>query len=317
MTDSTVHRLGLGFDLHWGSPYGLQLDRQSKRASLAPPVAQYLDSQRGRVASAFVALQLPEIGELREDAVMPYVREFFSRLQPTRRRGLHHTLLNLCSTSRYDRQRIIAFTNRLIAELNLDWVVEDLGIWSIGGKLMPYPLPPILDKRTLRATVRNVREVAAALDCRLVVEFPGFAHGTDVRVGSIHAFDFFREVCEEADVTATIDVGHLLSYLWIGRSVPIDDSALGKLPLDRCFDVHLSGCRIEGRRFMDLHAGGLLEEQFQWLSKLLQKIDPEACVHFEDPSLTRVGTLKSTSQKSWDRLMELCTGARSESACEE
>lgn len=60
--------------------------------------------------------------------------------------------------------------------------------------------------------MRNVRAVADKLAAPLVIEFPGFAEGLSLEVGSLDAYDFFRRVVRDAGVAATLDVGHLLSY---------------------------------------------------------------------------------------------------------
>ena len=69
----------------------------------------------------------------------------------------------------------------------------------------------------------------------LLVEFPGFSAGTSIVIGSLHGYDFFREVVEQSGSPATLDIGHLLSYQWL-RGLRGEDlySELDKLPTSSC-----------------------------------------------------------------------------------
>src|SRR6185436_8917221 len=93
-------------------------------------------------------------------------------------RALHQTSFNLGALEAYDRGPIVELTNALIERYNLAWVNEDLGLWSIHGRPLPYPLPPYLTSAGLRASIKNTRAVQEALVVPLLVEFPGFSAGT-------------------------------------------------------------------------------------------------------------------------------------------
>ena len=56
---------------------------------------------------------------------------------------------------------------------------------------------------------QNTAEVQGRLSIPLLVEFPGFADGTSLTLGTMHAYDFFRRLIEETgarrQVTAMIE----------------------------------------------------------------------------------------------------------------
>ena len=214
---------------------------------------------------------------------------------------MHHTALNLASLDRDDRRRaeLFDFTNELCARYHLAWINEDLGFWSVAGRPVPYPLPPVLDGAGLAACVRNVRACQRALAAPLVVEFPGFAEGVSLVLGEMDAYDFFRRVAEETGVAVNLDVAHLLSWRWWrglrGEALFGD---LERLPLAACFEIHLSGCEIADDRFVDAHHGRLLAEQIQMLERLLPVCPNLRAVTFEDPRLAEAGMLAPGSEVS-------------------
>ena len=48
---------------------------------------------------------------------------------------------NLGALEDYPRAAICEFTNALARRYDLRWVNEDLGLWSLNGRPLPYPLP--------------------------------------------------------------------------------------------------------------------------------------------------------------------------------
>jgi uncharacterized protein (UPF0276 family) len=221
-------------------------------------------------------------------------------------RALHHTALNLGALGPYRRSELLEFSRELCERYQLRWVNEDVGLWSLAGRPVPYPLPPVLTAGGLDATIENVRECQDGLPVPLLLEFPGFAHGVSVVIGEMHAYDFFRHLAEETAAPVTLDIGHLLSWQWWrGRRGAALFDELERLPLSHCFEIHLSGCEIMRDRFIDAHHGQLLNEQFQLLARLLPLCDNLQVITFEDPRFDDHGTLLATNQSSWLRLVEM------------
>lgn len=271
--------LGVGLDMPWNAERGF-VD-----GGVAPAVLAYLNAHAERFAHLFVSWQPHDRGTLRAERYYPSYDALFAGLgdrYPVR--ALHQTALNLGAIEPYDRGALVDLTNALVERYQLAWVNEDVGLWSINGKPLPYPLPPYLTAGGLAASIANVRDVQERLAVPLLLEFPGFSDGLAFFIGRMHAYDFFRRLAEETDAPVTLDTGHLLSYQWlVGRRGRALFDELERLPLAHCFEIHLSGCAIREGRFHDLHHGVLLDEQLELLSMLVPLCPSLRAVTYEDP----------------------------------
>lgn len=308
------HRLGLGvgLDVPWHPELGFAT-RTDGRDRVSEPVAAFFAAHGADYSHAFVSWQPRDRSRLHIDRYAPAYDDLFARVVTQPVRALHHTALNLASADpgyTSERDALIRFTNALIRRYELAWVNEDLGIWSIGGRPLPYPLPPILTDDGLRAAIANTAAVQAQLEAPLVVEFPGFSHGACVLVGDWHAYDFFAEVVRQTDSPATLDTGHLLSYQVLrgarGEALYGD---LERLPLAHTFEIHLSGCALErgtGRagadRFLDYHHGILIDEQLELLERLVPLCPNLRAITYEDPRFDEAGAIPTAARNNLQRL---------------
>ena len=292
--------LGVGLDLPWDARTGFGID------ALAAPVRAYLAENAATWSHAFFSWQprdrsLPALADY-----APAWDDLVAVLPDRLPRALHHTALNLSALGPYQRAELFEFTNALCERYRLRWINEDVGMWSLAGRPLPYPLPPVLDARGLSAAMANVRACQRALSVPLVLEFPGFSRGVSVVLGDLHAYDFFRALAEETDAPVTLDVGHLLSWQWwCGRRGADLFDELERLPLANCFELHLSGCEIVDGRFIDAHHGCLLDEQLRLLEQLLPRCPNLHAVTYEDPRFDEHGALVPANQPSWLRLSEI------------
>lgn len=294
--------LGVGLDLPWGAPAGFRCDPASGDG-VANAVVRFLRRHATDFSCLFVSWQPKNRNRLDARDYFAAYDDLFSRAPASFARTLHQTTLNLGALEPYDRAAIIELTNALIERHGLLWVNEDLGLWSIRGRPLPYPLPPYLTSDGLRAAVRNTRDVQERLAAPLVVEFPGFSGDTSLTLGGLHAYDFFRTVVEETGSPATLDVGHLLSYQWFrGKRGSALYDELERLPLDHAVEIHLSGSEIVDGRFMDFHHGVLMAEQFSLLERLLPLCPRLLVVTYEDPKFDDHGSLRPQTLPSFERL---------------
>lgn len=291
---------GVGLDLTWGSPIGFH----SETGHISAQTYRFLERHRDWFNYAFLSFQPRDLGRLDANRYLPAYKEFFQQCRGER--ALHHTILNLGSLEPYDRSNIFVFTNTLVRELGIKWINEDLGIWSLRGHSLPYPLPPLMTVAGVDACVQNCVETTLCLEAPLVIEFPGFTDGNSFTMGSLDAFEVFREVADQSDVPVVLDVGHILSWLWItGKEGNSALAAIEDLPLERCFELHLSGsARIQGR-FRDLHHGILLDEQISLTNELLKVCDNLKAITYEDPRFDPHGALIPPSLPNVLRLREL------------
>lgn len=292
--------LGVGVDLPWGSK---SIGFDSTTGGPTSRLAAYLGHER----YAYLMFSFQPRGHSSLD-VQTYLPAY-ERLRACTRPGtplvFHQTTLNFGAAHDYDRSAIYAFTNALHRHLDFRWVVEDVGIWSQHGIPMPYPLPPFFTEQSLERTVQSLCEAKAALAPRLQLEFPGFTDGYTIVVGQMDAYDWFREAADRADVAVTLDVGHLLSYRWLqGHTGDALYGGLDRLPLDRCREIHLSGCAVRRGRFLDLHHGILLDEQLVLLDRLLGRCPNLEGVTYEDPAIDSKGNLPPKAVPNVTRLRE-------------
>ncbi len=296
------HRMGLGvgLDLPWGADIGWGWDKQHGNRINAR-VLNFL--QRHDFAYLFVSWQPRNRNRLKPEDYTPVFDDLFERAPAFKLRALHQTAFNLGALEPYDRSALIAFTNALIERYGLSWVNEDLGLWSIHGRSLPYPLPPYLTPQGLSAAIANTAEVQQALAAPLLVEFPGFSEGTNFYMGRMDAYDFFREVVEQTASPCTLDIGHLLSWQWLQGNRGTDlYKELERLPLKHCFEIHLSGCAIARDRFLDVHHGILLDEQLELLQMLAPMCPNLRCITYEDPRFGEDGQLIAKSVANFERL---------------
>lgn len=295
-------QLGVGLDVAWGNGFF----HDPTRGDVASDgLVAFLDHHAGEFGHVFVSWQPKDRGPLQASDYFAAFDDLFAHLgaaYPVR--ALHHTALNLGALEPYDRGAILALTAALVERYNFAWVNEDVGLWSIHGKPLPYPLAPYLTPAGLRAAIRNVRHVQDALSVPLLIEFPGFSAGTALIIGRMHAYDYFRQLAEDADVAVTLDTGHLLSYQWLcGRRGAELFADLERLPLDRCFEIHLSGCAVQDGRFHDRHHGILLDEQLMLLDRLVPHCPHVRAITYEDPIFDTTGALAIDTRASLQSLI--------------
>lgn len=297
--------LGVGLDLPHGARAGFRPAADGPRVE--ERVLSFLRGHQRDFATLFVSWQPSDRGVLDSARAAAPFLDLFRRAPAYAAYGLHHTALNTGAPESGARDDVLAFTAELIERCGFAWVNEDLGIWSLAGRPLPYPLPPPLTAAGLRASIRNVDKVQRALPVPFVVEFPGFSEGASFVLGKLDAYDFFRAVVEGTGSPCTLDTGHLLGWRWLqGHRGEQLYAGLDRLPLDSCFEIHLSGCSIvNGDRFVDAHHGVLLDEQLELLQRLMPICRRLSVVTYEDPRFLDDGSLIEKARPGFARLKEI------------
>ncbi len=297
-------KLGVGLDMPWGDSFGFDIKENKPTAK----VLSFIDNYKTDFGYGFISCHPKNREQLNAEQYFPAFKEFFHRAQHFEARSLHHTFLNLASMETYHKEKIYQFTNELIKALDLKWINEDLGIWSMKGKTLPYPVAPYLTDEGLESCIVNLSAYQKNIDVPVLVEFPGFTDGFNFYVGRIHAFDYFNSLAIETASPVTLDTGHLISYQWLqGKRGEELYSDLHRLPLEHCFEIHLSGCQIVNDRFMDFHHGIIMNEQIELLHRLLPLCPNLKAITYEDPKFDHQGQLIAKSIKNFNRLKEIVT----------
>ena len=131
--------LGVGMDLPW-RPDKIGF-RRTGGGEVAPKVRNFLAKYQSELSTIFFAYQPKDRCRLSLDNYRAAYDSLYEACPDIPVRGFHHTMLNMGAVDAYDPRAIIGFTNALIEQYGFRWIVEDLGIWSIQGKALPYPLP--------------------------------------------------------------------------------------------------------------------------------------------------------------------------------
>src|SRR5262245_29209355 len=237
----TTVELGVGVDLQWDHDAGLVKD-PIRGDVVSDGVVALLEKQAASASHLSVGWQPRRRTHVEARDYFPAYDELFGRVgNRFVSRALRHTALSRRAVEAYRRGELLEVTNALVDRYNFGWVSEDVGLWPIQGK-PPTATGPRLNQEGLWAAIRHARVVRAGLEVPLLVDFPGFANNAGAHEGPIHAYDFFRTVVEDADVAATFDTAKFLSYQWQrGRRGSEMFTELEKLPLSRCFEIHVSG----------------------------------------------------------------------------
>jgi uncharacterized protein (UPF0276 family) len=293
-------------DLPWGGDTGFVRD-PSGADHVAERVHRFLAQPPGSALDwthVFFSVQPRDRAVPRSARYQAGWDDAVRAIPPFATRALHTTALDLGAARPKSRGALIGLVNDLVARHDFRWVNEDLGLWSLGGQPLPYPLPPYLTDAGLAASIDNVRACQRELDVPLLVEFPGFSRGVSLPIGGWDAYDYFAVVARESEAPVTLDVGHLLSWRWLvgHRGAALFDG-LDRLPLAHCFEIHLSGCEIRGEDFFDAHHGVLLDAQHVLLHRLLALCPNVRAVTYEDPVIDADGQLSASCRPSLERLV--------------
>ncbi len=122
----------------------------------------------------------------------------------------------------------------------------------------------------LEILITKLKMIKSKLEAEILIEnMPYYALGEGFEVMANP--EFIKEVCVQADVGLLLDTAHAQISAWhLGIS---KEHYLRKLPLDRILEVHLSGPRHEGGRYIDKH-DFLLEDDYIFLMDVLSVSSP-------------------------------------------
>jgi uncharacterized protein (UPF0276 family) len=289
----------VGLDTPWSSPRGFQ-------ATVGSALQSYLQDETEGFETFFFSFQRRRYGALRAEDYVPAFREL-SRLAGrfAKRVNLHHTMLNLGSMLPYDRRDILRVTNEVSEEVPFGWINEDVGIWFLEGKSIPYPLPPILTRDSLVKCIETVKQVKSELHCPLSIEFPGVTDGASFFIGDMDLYEYFAELADQTQSLVTLDTGHLLGWEWNqGRMGDELLKHLENFPFHQVIEIHMAGSESKNGKFIDRHHGILLNEQFEILDFLLPRCKNLQVLTFEDPKFDLQGKLIEAARPSLRKLKE-------------
>lgn len=163
---------------------------------------------------------------------------------------LHSLDLNLSDQVELEK---LASLRKLCDVLDIQWVVEDLGIWEWNGTYIgSHQLNPMQTPAIIEQTVDNLRKSSKALNRILLTEnAPAY-----FIKGDLNIWDYLLEIAERADCGIALDIGHMIGlFINSGRQPEWPDPDWRGWR--RIIEIHLSGFRLyqlRGQlRWIDAH----------------------------------------------------------------
>jgi uncharacterized protein (UPF0276 family) len=296
--------LGVGIDLQWDQDLGLVKD-PVRGDVVSDGVVARLEEQSASANHLSICWQPRRRMHVEARDYFPAYDDLFERIgNRFASRALRHTALSRRAVEAYRRGELLEVTNALIDRYGFGWVSEDVGLWPIQGK-PPNATGPRLNQEGLWAAIRHARVVRAGLEVPLLVDFPGFATSAGVHEGPIHAYDFFRSVAEEADVAVAFDTAKLLAYQWQRDRRGADlFGELDKLPLARCFEIHVSGRDGKSGRSFEGPSDALFDAQLGLLERLAPLCPNARVIAYEGPLFEVNGEVAKATVEGFARLRE-------------
>src|SRR4051794_17733706 len=303
-TRPTTVELGVGLDLQWGQDTGLMKD-PIRGDFVSDGVVSVLEERAAMATHLAVCWQPRRRTHVEARDYFPAYDDLFERLGDRfATRALHHTALSRRAVEAYRRGELLEVTNALVDRYGFAWVSEDVGLWPIQGK-PPNATGPRLDQEGLWAAIRHARVVRAGLEVSLLIDFPGFATSSGGHDGPIHAYDFFRAVAEEADVAAAFDTAKLLAYQWQRDRRGADLFAeLERLPVARCFEIHVSPGGAKSGRSFEGPSEALFEAQLALLERLSALCPNVRVIAYDGPLLDADGKVDRETAEGFARLRD-------------
>jgi uncharacterized protein len=137
---------------------------------------------------------------------------------------------------------------------------------------LSYTICPQMSEESVDRASRNFERHQALLNIPIILEnspqyFP-------VPGSTMSIVDFVIEVHSRCRAGMLLDLTHFLISALNARFDP--NAEIGRLPLERVVEIHISGCDIQRGRAWDDHANPAGEEVFHLLERTLERAQPQA-----------------------------------------
>ncbi len=165
--------------------------------------------------------------------------------------------------------------------LKVPWTSEHLSIFHVQGAHGPKPcgflMPPLQTVAQVRLAAANIRRRAASLG--LPFAFETGVNYFAPRDCEMPDGEFFACVAEESDSGILLDLTNLWANEKNGRATLQD--VLAGIPLDRVWEVHLSGLEFAHGYWLDAHAGEIDPELIAFAEEAIPRLPNLGAIIFE------------------------------------
>ena len=206
--------------------------------------------------------------------------------------------MNLATLEPYERGDMVALANALVRRHAFSWVNEDLALGLHRGQAPALPAAALPDGRRAKRGDREheagePRSGGSRADrVSGVCRRRGVLHWADPRLRLLPHRG--RDCRRRGDVRRGSPAFVPVAPRPKGARSHRD---LERLPLDRCFEIRLSGCEIAGERFYGRHHGLLIDEELELLVRLLECCPNVHAVTYEEPLVFAERSANDATQK--------------------
>jgi uncharacterized protein (UPF0276 family) len=175
----------------------------------------------------------------------------------------------------------LALLRRTVRDMRPAWVSEHLSFNRVtgphGAEQTGFLLPPRQSAAGVRVATANIDAFRAALNCPVA-----FETGTNYlrpREDEMPDGEFFGAVCAGADCGILLDLHNLWCNERNGRATIAD--VVGRLPLERVWEVHVAGGTVLAGYALDAHSGRVHPDLLDVLAGLLPRLPSLGALIFE------------------------------------
>jgi uncharacterized protein (UPF0276 family) len=160
----------------------------------------------------------------------------------------------------------------VVAELKPAWVSEHLSFLNVAGRDQRYfagmMLPPLQTPAGVETAVRSLRAATKGLSVPFALETQ--VNYMQSRCGTLSDSEFLSKVVLKADCGILLDICNIWVNEKNGRQ-PVEEY-LDSIPLDRVWEVHLAGAKLEDGVWLDAHNGTMLDEVLELTERILPRL---------------------------------------------
>jgi len=196
---------------------------------------------------------------------------------------------------------------RVVRDLNAPWLSEHLsfnsfhddhGTWHTG-----FLLPPRQTRAGVESAVRSIRSLSSEMPVPVAIETG--VNYLQPRADEILDGEFVGRVAEAADCGILLDLHNIWTNQRNGRQTV--GEYVDQLPLDRVWQIHLSGGSSHRGYWIDAHSGAVPEELLEVATRIIPRLPNLKAIVFElfPAYLSTVGyALFGTQLKALHRLWD-------------
>lgn len=200
-------------------------------------------------------------------------------VQSTKHKCFIHHLSNIspCGPDGPDLNRL-EIQDDISQTLQAKWSCEDIGIWNLDGKYLPYFAPPLFTAEVAEYTARGIKELISNSSIPFAAENPSVTYV----LGDLGLGEFFEELVILSGCSLVLDISHIYSYALATKRNAIE--ILKSYPLKHVIEIHIAGGRISkisNQRYVDSHSDQILPSVYDLLDFAIKNSPKLKAVTYE------------------------------------